>query len=159
MKYSWDKKVFEELIKSISKKMDASKKYYRMGGMPLVLQVWLNIVSNPRELSILQLPSPFVEPRSVSPVANAADDSNDDFINDPTDYGLFVDAYSEFLSGGEDIPNVSIDVELLRNRYVSILWDFGMKKIEVDAMSDDEAPPRKIRPIVECSSSVRIILF
>ncbi|MCD7461631.1 hypothetical protein HAX54_046703 [Datura stramonium] len=35
--------------------------------------------------------------------------------------------------------------------------DYAMKKIEVDSMSDDEAPPRKIRPIVNSSRSYRIV--
>ncbi|MCD9641876.1 hypothetical protein HAX54_028357 [Datura stramonium] len=74
------------------------------------------------------------------------------------DCGLFVIAYAEFLIGGEGIPNSSIDAELLRNRYASILWDYLTKKIEADSMSDDEASPRKIRPIVDSSSSYRIEL-
>ncbi|MCD9638702.1 hypothetical protein HAX54_022826 [Datura stramonium] len=74
------------------------------------------------------------------------------------DCGLFMAVYAECLSGSEGIPNVNIDVKLLHNRYSSILWDYGMKKTEVDAMSNDEAPPRKISPIVECSSSVSITL-
>ncbi|MCD7471865.1 hypothetical protein HAX54_012609 [Datura stramonium] len=40
-----------------------------------------NIVLNPKELSILELPLPFVEPRSVYPMANEADHSDDDFID------------------------------------------------------------------------------
>ncbi|MCD7470470.1 hypothetical protein HAX54_010373 [Datura stramonium] len=78
--------------------------------------------------------------------------------NGSMDCGLFVDAYTKILSGGEGIPNSNIDVELLRNRYSSILWDYAIKKIEADSMSEDEAPPRKIRPIVESSSSDRTIL-
>ncbi|MCD9560922.1 hypothetical protein HAX54_019782, partial [Datura stramonium] len=74
------------------------------------------------------------------------------------DCSLFMDAYVEFLSSVGGIPNCNIDVELLRNRYASILWDYAIKKIEVDFMSDDEAPPSKIKPIVEYSSSVRIVL-
>ncbi|MCD7446621.1 hypothetical protein HAX54_012106 [Datura stramonium] len=64
----------------------------------------------------------------------------------------------KFLSCGEGIPNSSIDIEFLSNRYASILWDYEMKKIEVDSMSDDEAPPRKIIPIIDSSSSYRIVL-
>lgn len=33
--------MFKALVKSISKKMDAVKQYYRIGGMPLAMQVWL----------------------------------------------------------------------------------------------------------------------
>ncbi|MCE0482059.1 hypothetical protein HAX54_040438 [Datura stramonium] len=70
----------------------------------------------------------------------------------------FCPAYAEFLSSSEDIPNSSIDVDLLQNRYASILWDYAMKKIEAESMSDDEAPLRKIRPIVDSTSSYRIKL-
>ncbi|OIT28760.1 hypothetical protein A4A49_57041, partial [Nicotiana attenuata] len=38
--YPWGIKAFESLTKSISKKMDAQKKYYRIAGMPLAMQVW-----------------------------------------------------------------------------------------------------------------------
>ncbi|OIT38662.1 hypothetical protein A4A49_64001, partial [Nicotiana attenuata] len=38
--YPWGIKAFENLIKSISKKMDSQKKYYRIAGMPLAMQVW-----------------------------------------------------------------------------------------------------------------------
>ncbi|OIT28848.1 hypothetical protein A4A49_59106, partial [Nicotiana attenuata] len=38
--YPWGIKAFESLIKSISKKMDSQKKYYRIAGMPLAMQVW-----------------------------------------------------------------------------------------------------------------------
>ncbi|MCE5167027.1 hypothetical protein HAX54_034118 [Datura stramonium] len=40
--------------------------------------------------------------------------------------------------------------------YASILWDYTTKKLEVESMSDDEAPPKKIRPV--SSSSYRIVL-
>ncbi|XP_075096357.1 uncharacterized protein LOC142174458 [Nicotiana tabacum] len=38
--FHWGIKAFELLINSISKKMDALKKYYRIAGMPLAMQVW-----------------------------------------------------------------------------------------------------------------------
>ncbi|KAF3668923.1 hypothetical protein FXO38_02838 [Capsicum annuum] len=39
--YPWGKKAFKDLVKSISKNMDAQKQYYRIHGMPLAMQVWL----------------------------------------------------------------------------------------------------------------------
>ncbi|PHU29925.1 hypothetical protein BC332_02018 [Capsicum chinense] len=39
--YPWGKKAFNDLVKSISKKMDAQKQYYGIYGMPLAMQVWL----------------------------------------------------------------------------------------------------------------------
>ncbi|XP_070049129.1 uncharacterized protein [Nicotiana tomentosiformis] len=38
--YPWGKDAFQYLIKSISKKVDSQKKYYRIAGMPLAMQVW-----------------------------------------------------------------------------------------------------------------------
>ncbi|MCD7462696.1 hypothetical protein HAX54_049128 [Datura stramonium] len=70
------------------------------------------------------------------------------------DCGISVAAYVAFLSGGEGIPNSNIDVELLRKRYVSILWDYATKKLEAESMSDDEAPLKKIRPVEEGSEEI-----
>ncbi|KAH0650289.1 hypothetical protein KY284_030201 [Solanum tuberosum] len=39
--YPWGIKAFAALLKTVSKKMDAYKKYYRIAGMPLAMQVWL----------------------------------------------------------------------------------------------------------------------
>ncbi|KAK4709890.1 hypothetical protein R3W88_004403 [Solanum pinnatisectum] len=38
-KFPWGKKSFYLLIKSLSKKLDSSKQFYRIGGMPIVIQV------------------------------------------------------------------------------------------------------------------------
>ncbi|OIT21275.1 hypothetical protein A4A49_56204, partial [Nicotiana attenuata] len=38
--YPWGKNAFQYLVKSISKKMGFQKKYYRIAGMPLAMQVW-----------------------------------------------------------------------------------------------------------------------
>ncbi|PHT94736.1 hypothetical protein T459_02618 [Capsicum annuum] len=38
------------------------------------------------------------------------------------DCGPFVAAYAEYLSDGLQIPNDGLDTELLRKRYVAILW-------------------------------------
>ncbi|XP_060200847.1 uncharacterized protein LOC132629132 [Lycium barbarum] len=39
--YPWGKKAFNELIKSMTHKMTSEKKFYRLHGMPLAMQVWL----------------------------------------------------------------------------------------------------------------------
>ncbi|KAG5629272.1 hypothetical protein H5410_000989, partial [Solanum commersonii] len=39
--YPWGIKAFAALLKTVSKKMDAHKKYYRIAGMSLAMQVWL----------------------------------------------------------------------------------------------------------------------
>ncbi|MCD9643290.1 hypothetical protein HAX54_030632 [Datura stramonium] len=45
-----------------------------------VISITRNIVSNPKELSILELPLPFVEPHSVYPMVNEAHQPDDDFM-------------------------------------------------------------------------------
>lgn len=39
--YPWGKDVFYKLLKSVTKKMDEKKKYYRIDGMPLAMQIWI----------------------------------------------------------------------------------------------------------------------
>ncbi|XP_070005937.1 uncharacterized protein [Nicotiana sylvestris] len=55
--YHWGIKAFELLINSISKKMDALKKYYRIAGMPLAMQiVFKDITPLDIELAVFQIP-------------------------------------------------------------------------------------------------------
>ncbi|PHU20241.1 hypothetical protein BC332_11392 [Capsicum chinense] len=44
------------------------------------------------------------------------------------DCGLFVAAYAEYLSDRLQVPNDKPDTELLRRRYVSLLWKYGEVK-------------------------------
>ncbi|MCD9560154.1 hypothetical protein HAX54_018635 [Datura stramonium] len=132
--------------------------------------VFRNIVPTLRELSILELPPPFVESHLVYDregqyykfeVASHVPPQQVSQYQTPSrmsEHAAHVQTHVEFLSGGKGIANSNIDTELLCNRYASILWDYVMKKIEVDSMSDDEAPPRKIKSIVESNSSDRIVL-
>ena len=39
--YPWGKDVFYKLLKSVTKKMDENKEYYRIDGMPLVMEIWI----------------------------------------------------------------------------------------------------------------------
>ncbi|XP_060195305.1 uncharacterized protein LOC132624562 [Lycium barbarum] len=39
--FPWGKLAFRDLIKSVSQKMTVEKKFYRLHGMPLAMQVWL----------------------------------------------------------------------------------------------------------------------
>ncbi|KAF3680768.1 hypothetical protein FXO37_03180 [Capsicum annuum] len=41
MDYCWGKEAFEELAKSISRKLTSDGQYYRLHGMPYVMQVWM----------------------------------------------------------------------------------------------------------------------
>ncbi|KAK4731564.1 hypothetical protein R3W88_024552 [Solanum pinnatisectum] len=42
------------------------------------------------------------------------------------DCGLFVDAYTEFLSDGLRVPSYGIVSQSLRMRYASFLWNYGI---------------------------------
>ncbi|PHT24835.1 hypothetical protein CQW23_35499 [Capsicum baccatum] len=63
------------------------------------------------------------------------------------DCGLYMVTYIECLTFGEGVPYVDFDPDLLGTRYASILWDYGSRKEEVKAQSDDEAPMRHSRKI------------
>ncbi|XP_060170768.1 uncharacterized protein LOC132601719 [Lycium barbarum] len=65
-----------------------------------------------------------------------------------TDCGIFVAAYAEYLTSGERIPNV-IDAHMQRMRYGALLWDYAEGKVADNAESDNEVPPRPIRPAID----------
>lgn len=72
------------------------------------------------------------------------------------DCGIFMLAYAEYLSYGKGNPECMFDVEFLRSRYATLLWNYGQQKIEAGATSDSEAPPRINRQQTLCESSERI---
>ncbi|MCD9640629.1 hypothetical protein HAX54_026035, partial [Datura stramonium] len=51
---TWGKKTFDDLVRRVTK-MDATKTYYRIVGIPLG-----NITPTPRELAIFQLPPKYI---------------------------------------------------------------------------------------------------
>ncbi|XP_060216863.1 uncharacterized protein LOC132644290 [Lycium barbarum] len=65
-----------------------------------------------------------------------------------TDCGVFVAAYAEYLTSGERIPDV-IDAHMQRMRYSALLWDYAEGKVADNAESDNEVPPRPIRPAID----------
>ncbi|XP_049401583.1 uncharacterized protein LOC125865429 [Solanum stenotomum] len=52
--FPWGKKSFYLLMKSLSKKMDSEKQFYRIGGMPIVIQVWLYECSSSIDFQVAQ---------------------------------------------------------------------------------------------------------
>ncbi|KAH0692728.1 hypothetical protein KY290_020858 [Solanum tuberosum] len=71
--------------------------------------------------------------------------------------GLYVAAYADHISHGNGIPN-SFDSEFTRIQYASLLWNYGVQKIQADATSDGEAPERPIRIHRDCDSSEKITI-
>ncbi|PHT83081.1 hypothetical protein T459_11524 [Capsicum annuum] len=58
------------------------------------------------------------------------------------DCGLFVAAYTEYLSDGLQVPNDGLDVELLSKIYVTLLWEYGVAKSQKSYASDIKDPQR-----------------
>ncbi|KAG5598882.1 hypothetical protein H5410_030252 [Solanum commersonii] len=50
------------------------------------------------------------------------------FLSQRADCGLFVVAYTEFLSNGLQVPSYGIISQTLRMRYASLLWNYGILK-------------------------------
>ncbi|PHT37796.1 hypothetical protein CQW23_21369 [Capsicum baccatum] len=67
----------------------------------------------------------------------------DDLPQQPSeslDCGVFMVMYAECLSYGHKIIPTEFDPNALRTRYAALLWDYGIRKKEVNAISDVEAP-------------------
>ncbi|PHT73002.1 hypothetical protein T459_23787 [Capsicum annuum] len=58
------------------------------------------------------------------------------------DCGVYMMTYAQCLTFGECVSNIDFDLDLLRTRYASMLWHYGLRKEEEKAQSDDEAPVR-----------------
>ncbi|PHT68795.1 hypothetical protein T459_28282 [Capsicum annuum] len=67
--------------------------------------------------------------------------------SDSLDCGLYMLIYAECLTFGVLVSPVDFDSDLIHTRYDSILWNYGIKKEEENAQSDDEAPMRPPREI------------
>ncbi|KAF3618821.1 hypothetical protein FXO37_34007 [Capsicum annuum] len=61
------------------------------------------------------------------------------------DCGLYMVTYTECLTFGEAVPFIDFDPDLIRIRYASLLWDYGNRKANAKAQSDDDAPMRPLR--------------
>ncbi|XP_075104123.1 uncharacterized protein LOC142178461 [Nicotiana tabacum] len=84
--YPWGLKAFESLTKSISKKMDAQKKYYRIAGMPLAMQIiYKDIYPTDIELAVIQIPpvGVAVENSPTPTHSNKSAEDSDDFSPTP----------------------------------------------------------------------------
>ncbi|KAG5603459.1 hypothetical protein H5410_034829 [Solanum commersonii] len=80
-----------------------------------------------------------------------------DISSHPNDCGLYVAAYADHISNGNVVPK-SFDSEFTRIQYASLLWNYGVQKIQADATSDSEAPERPTRIHRDCDSSEKITI-
>ncbi|PHU21980.1 hypothetical protein BC332_07087 [Capsicum chinense] len=58
------------------------------------------------------------------------------------DYGLFIVAYAEYLSGGLQVQNDRLDAGLLRKIYAALLWKYGEAKAQKSYARDIKDPQR-----------------
>ncbi|KAF3632694.1 hypothetical protein FXO38_26027 [Capsicum annuum] len=63
------------------------------------------------------------------------------------DCGLYMVTYDECLTFGEGVPSIDFDPDLIHIRNALLLWDYGTRKAELKAQSDDKAPMRPLREI------------
>ncbi|KAF3634322.1 hypothetical protein FXO38_25182 [Capsicum annuum] len=59
--------------------------------------------------------------------------------------GVFMVMYAECLCYGHKVIASEFDPNALRTRYATLLWDYGIRKQEANAISDVEAPVRPAR--------------
>ncbi|PHT53244.1 hypothetical protein CQW23_07706 [Capsicum baccatum] len=72
----------------------------------------------------------------------------DDFPQQPSeslDCGVFMIMYAECLSYGHKVIATEFDPNALCTRHAALLWDYGIRKQEANAISDVEAPLRPAR--------------
>lgn len=62
------------------------------------------------------------------------------------DCGIYMPAFAEWLSYGQENPSGIFDVMFLRSRYAALFWNYAQQKQDNGAISDTEAPPRHSMP-------------
>ncbi|KAF3633383.1 hypothetical protein FXO38_25636 [Capsicum annuum] len=83
-----------------------------------------------------------IDPFGVSVVENVPQQPSGSL-----DCGLYMVTYVECFTFGEGVSSVDFDSDLIRIRYVSLLWDYATRKAEAEAQSDDEASMKLLREI------------
>ncbi|XP_060170343.1 uncharacterized protein LOC132601259 [Lycium barbarum] len=73
------------------------------------------------------------------------------------DCGVYVAAFAEYFCSGRGVPS-EIDAETLRNRYGALLWEYGWQKADLNAFSDNELPPRPVRPAIDYNAVDTIVV-
>ncbi|PHT47175.1 hypothetical protein CQW23_11383 [Capsicum baccatum] len=61
--------------------------------------------------------------------------------SDSLDCGVFVAAYVEILSEGQQVPSCEFEAASQRARYASLLWHYEVTKTKKGYMSDNDDPP------------------
>ncbi|PHT59753.1 hypothetical protein CQW23_02116 [Capsicum baccatum] len=65
------------------------------------------------------------------------------------DCGVFVCAYAEILSEGQQVHSCEFDTASQRARYASLLWHYGVEKANEGYTSDSSDPPWPRNSVIE----------
>ncbi|KAF3681321.1 putative protein EIN4-like [Capsicum annuum] len=73
------------------------------------------------------------------------------------DYGVFVAAYAEILSEGQQVHSCEFEAASQRARYALLLWHYGVTKAKKDYMSDNDDPPRSKNTFLQSPDESAIV--
>ncbi|PHU20060.1 hypothetical protein BC332_11211 [Capsicum chinense] len=77
--------------------------------------------------------------------------------SDSLDYGVFVAAYTEILSEGQQVHSCEFEAASQRARYALLLWHYGVTKAKKDYMSDNDDPPRSKNTFLQSPDESAIV--
>ncbi|PHU05343.1 hypothetical protein BC332_26165 [Capsicum chinense] len=73
--------------------------------------------------------------------------------------GIFVSAYAEILSKGQQVYTCGFDPESQRARYALLLWHYGVTKSKEGYTSDNDDPPRLKNCVLQTFDESTIVTF
>ncbi|PHU22545.1 hypothetical protein BC332_07652 [Capsicum chinense] len=76
---------------------------------------------------------------------------------DSLDCGVFVAAYVEILSEGQQVHSCEFEVASQRARYASLLWYYGVTKAKKGYTSDNDDPPRSKNTFLQSPDESAIV--
>ncbi|PHT37987.1 hypothetical protein CQW23_21560 [Capsicum baccatum] len=73
------------------------------------------------------------------------------------DYEVFVSAYAEILSEGQQVHSCKFKAISQRSRYASLLWHYGVMKSKKGYTGDNDDPPRPKNTFLQSSDESSIV--
>ncbi|PHT93350.1 hypothetical protein T459_01232 [Capsicum annuum] len=70
---------------------------------------------------------------------------------------VFMAAYAEILSEGQQVPSCEFEADSQRARYASLLWHYGVTKAEKGYTSDNDDPPRSKNTFLQSPDESAIV--
>ncbi|PHU00779.1 hypothetical protein BC332_30566 [Capsicum chinense] len=77
--------------------------------------------------------------------------------SDSLDCGVFVTAYTEILSEGQQVHSCDFDAGSQRARYASLLWHYGVTKAKKGYTSENNNPPRPRNSYLQSTDESAIV--